>query len=117
MIMKTKCYSVRLQSLTSISDKCYRATAFDGSTALIPKSQVFGPDFDVHKSEAYWISAWILEQKEIQYSSKKEGWFNPNTHKVEPSVHVIIEKHVPKRIEPVTTTVNDSLTRHPKSKN
>ena len=27
--MKTKCYSVRLDSLIQISDKCYLATAFD----------------------------------------------------------------------------------------
>lgn len=42
--MKTKCYSVRLASLVSISDKAYKATAFDGSTAIIPKSQEFGQD-------------------------------------------------------------------------
>ncbi|MDR1883737.1 MAG: hypothetical protein LBR26_13275 [Prevotella sp.] len=72
---KTKCYSVRLESLFSISEKAYKATAFDGSTAVIPKSQVFGQDFDVQKSDAYWISAWILEQKELQYSNKKVRWF------------------------------------------
>lgn len=52
-----KCYSVRLESLTRISDKCYKAKAFDGSEALIPESQVFGQDFEVVKSDAYWISA------------------------------------------------------------
>lgn len=70
----TKCYSVRLDSLVSISDKCYLAKAFDGSESLIPKSQVFGQDYGVSKSEAYWISAWILQKKEIQYSIKK--WTN-----------------------------------------
>lgn len=72
---KTKCYSVRLESLTSISEKAYKAVAFDGSSAILPKSQVFGPDYEVQKSDAYWISAWILEQKDIQYSSKKVRWF------------------------------------------
>lgn len=72
---KTKCYSVRLESLSSISEKAYKATAFDGSTAIIPKSQVFGQDFEVQKSDAYWISSWILEQKELQYSDKKVRWF------------------------------------------
>jgi spore coat polysaccharide biosynthesis predicted glycosyltransferase SpsG len=33
------CYSVRLSSLTAISDKCYLATAFD-SEALIQKSVI-----------------------------------------------------------------------------
>ena len=70
----TKCYSVRLESLVSISDKCYLATAFDGSEALIPKSQCYGQDYDVFKSEAYWITEWILSKKEIQYSNKK--WTN-----------------------------------------
>ncbi len=73
--MKTKVISVRLQSLVSISDKAYKATAFDGSEAIIPKSQVFGQDWDVQKSDAYWISSWILEQKDLQYSDKKVAWF------------------------------------------
>ncbi|MCK9415402.1 hypothetical protein M0Q97_01940 [Candidatus Dojkabacteria bacterium] len=33
--MKTKCHSVRLASLVSISDKAYKAVAFDGSEAIM----------------------------------------------------------------------------------
>ena len=95
--MRTKCYSVRLQSLSRISAKAYKATAFDGSKDIIPASQVFGQDDDVKKSEAYWISAWILEKKSIQYSTKKEAWFDENGEML-PSYHV--EKHTPKRVEP-----------------
>lgn len=73
MSKKTLCYSVRLESLTSISDKAYKATCFNGQEDILPKSTVFGFDFDVAKSEAYWIAAWILEQKDIQYSQKKKG--------------------------------------------
>ena len=69
--MKTKCYSVRLESLVRISDKAYKATCFDGSSDIIPASLVFGADLDVQKSDAYWISAWILERKSLQYSAKK----------------------------------------------
>lgn len=98
--MKTKCYSVRLESLVSISDKAYKATAFDGSTAILPKSQVFGTDYDVQKSEAYWIAAWILEKKELQYSDKKIGWFNHDTRRIEPNITTIVEHHVPERKEP-----------------
>lgn len=111
---KIKVYSVRLQSLTAISDKCYKAVAFDGSSDFIPKSQVYGQDYEVHKSDAYWISAWILGQKNIQYSTKKEGWYNPSTNKIEHSVHVIIEKHVPEKIEPILTKADDRLTRKSK---
>jgi len=101
--MKTKCYSVRLESLVSISDLAYKARAFDGSEAIIPKSQVFGTDYDVQKSEAYWITAWILEKKDIQYSTKKEAWFDENGN-MQPSYHV--EHHKPERkqvinIEPI----------------
>jgi len=74
--MKTLCCSVRLDSLISISDKAYKARAFDGSEAIIPKSQFFGRDYEVLKSDAYWISAWILERKDLQYSGKKVAWFD-----------------------------------------
>ena len=84
--MKTKCCSVRLQSLVSISDKAYKATAFDGSEAVLPKSQVFGPDYEISKSDAYWIASWILEKKELQYSGKKIGWFNPDNGRIEPNM-------------------------------
>ena len=74
--MKTLCYSVRLQCLTQISEKAYKATCFDGTTDIIPASQVFGQDYDVMKSDAYWISAWILSKKNLQYSNKKQAWFD-----------------------------------------
>ncbi|MFN3802467.1 hypothetical protein [Belliella pelovolcani] len=76
--MKTKCYSVRLESMTPISPKCFKARAFDGSEALIPASQVFGQDWDVMKSEAWWISAWWLEKDDVslQHSSKKLKWIS-----------------------------------------
>ena len=107
--MKTKCYSVRLQSLVSISDRAYKATAFDGSSAILPKSQVFGQDYEVMKSDAFWIASWILEQKGLQYSRKKVGWHNPATNRVEPNYDVIVEKHVPGRIEPNKKDPNENL--------
>lgn len=92
--MKTRCYSVRLESLTKISPKCYKAVAFDGSEALIPASQYFGQDYSVTKSEAHWISAWILSKKDLQYSSKKEAWFDENGN-MQPTYHV--EHHIPEK--------------------
>lgn len=61
--------------MAPISPKCYKAIAFNGSEALIPTSQYFGEDYEVSKCEAHWISAWILERKELQYSRKKVKWF------------------------------------------
>ena len=107
--MKSLCYSVRLSSLTAISDKCYKATAFDGSEALIPKSQVFGQDYSVSKSEAYWISAWILEQKSLQYSRKKEATFDSVTRKEVPVW--IVEKHEPTKIDPLENNTIAALKR------
>lgn len=106
--MKTKCYSVRLSELIRISEKAYKATAFDGSSAIIPASQVFGVDFDVQKSDAYWISAWILEQKSIQYSCKKTAWFDENK-KMLPKY--TIEKHTPESRQAVDNNIISELTK------
>lgn len=95
--MRTKCYSVRLLSLVSISDRAYKATSFDGKCDIIPKSQVFGQDYDVMKSEAYWIAAWIMEKKSIQYSRNKEAWFDSETGDMLPTITV--KKHTPERID------------------
>lgn len=107
--MKTKCYSVRLQSLVSISDKAYKAVCFDGSEDILPKSQVFGQDYEVQKSEAYWIAAWILEKKNLQYSSKKEAWFDSETGRMLPTYH--IEKHVPNIVENINVKPIKELIR------
>lgn len=95
--MKTLCYSVRLESLESLSPKAFKATAFDGSSDIIPASQVFGRDYEVQKSDAYWISAWILEKKSIQYSSKKQAWFDENGKQLPTYT---IERHQPERVNP-----------------
>ena len=58
--MKVLCYSVRLSSLTSISEKAYKAVAFDGSEAIIPKSQVLGQDSELTKSGMG--DDWIMKQ-------------------------------------------------------
>lgn len=107
--MRSLCYSVRLSSLTAISDKCYKAVAFDGSEALIPNSQIFGQDYSVQKSEAHWISAWILEKKELQYSGKKQAWFDSVTRKEVPTWTV--EKHEPTKIDPLENNTIKELKR------
>lgn len=75
---KIKCYSVRLAELKPISAKAHKAVAFDGSEAIIPSSMIFGNDYEVQKSEAVWIAAFILEKEDcnLQFSNKKVKWFN-----------------------------------------
>ncbi|MEI7675744.1 MAG: hypothetical protein WCJ03_03100, partial [Bacteroidales bacterium] len=104
------CYSVRLASLVGISAKAYKATAFDGSSAIIPKSQVKGTDYDVQKSEAYWIAAWFLEKEDVhlQCSYKKEAWFDENGNML-PTYH--IEKHTPEKKNPLQSNQIDELAR------
>jgi len=106
--MKTLCYSVRLESLVRISDKAFKATAFDGSSDIIPASQVFGRDYDVQKSDAWWISAWILCKKSIQYSSKKQAWFDDEGRQL-PTI--TIERHTPEKKEAVTSNEINDLKR------
>lgn len=106
--MRTKCISVRLQSMVCITDKAYKATAFDGSEAIIPSSQVFGQDYDVQKSEAWWISEWILRKKDLQYSGKKVAWFDENV-KMLPTYTT--ENHHPKAMEAKDNNEIDELKR------
>lgn len=95
---KIRCFSVRLEGLTSISEKAYKATSFDGTEDILPKSCVFGRDYDVQKSDAYWVASWILPKKKIQYSTKKEAWFDEKGKRVPEYSSV---RHKPNRINPV----------------
>lgn len=103
--MKTKCYSVKLKDLISISEKAYKAIAYDGSEAILPKSQVIRPDGE----DAWWISCWIIDQKSIQYSKKKVAWVDTTTMQVQPVV--IVETHVPKAITTTDIEPNADLIR------
>lgn len=107
--MKIKVVSVKLKSLEKISEKAYLAKAFDGSSGIIPISQVFGFDNDIQKSEAYWISEWILLQKNIQYSNKKISYFDTDSKKFVPQI--IIEKHTPEHKDPININPDESLIR------
>jgi len=105
---RTLCYSVRLESLVRISEKAYKATAFDGSSDIIPASQVFGRDYEVMKSDAYWISAWILGKKSIQYSGKKQAWFDENGHQLPTYT---IERNTPEKREAKESNIINDLKR------
>lgn len=104
--MKSLCVSVRVESFHKISDKAYLLRSFDGREAVIPASQYYGEDFDVSKSRAVWISEWILQKKDIQWSSKKTAYFDSETRKQLPSFE--IKKHVAVDMAPVENNkIND----------
>lgn len=108
---KIKVVSVRLKTLTEISPKCYKATDWQGNSTLIPKSQVFGQDYDVQKSDAYWISEWFARKEDfdLMISLKKIGWYNPNSVNIEPNYEIIIEHHTPEKIDPVENNTIQKL--------
>lgn len=106
--MRTLCYSVRLESLVSISPKAYKATSFDGTSDIIPVSQVFGRDREVTKSEAWWISAWIIGKKRIQCSGNKQAWFDENGHMMPTYT---IERHTPEKRETKDNNIINDLKR------
>lgn len=105
--MKVKCCSVRLESLVAISDKAYKATCFDGREDIVPASQVYGRDLEVQKSDAWWISEWILEKKNLQYSDKKTAWFDSDSRHKLPSF--IVKKHFANKKTPVESNEISSL--------
>lgn len=107
--MRVKCYSVRLKSLVRISDKAFNATCFDGTSDVIPASQVFSPDLDVYNSDAWWISEWILERKELQYSRKKMSWFDSESRQQLPTI--MVERHQPEKRKAVACNSINELKR------
>ncbi|MFA6677779.1 MAG: hypothetical protein WCS34_09385 [Bacteroidales bacterium] len=92
---KILCYSVRLKTLTEISPKASKAIGYDGSSAIIPNSQIFGRNNNVNKSQAYWISAWILDKKELTYSHKVKAYFNSNGKRLP---NITITEYSPKKV-------------------
>lgn len=104
-----KCYLVKLQEFNQISPKCYKAVDFSGNEELIPASQVCGILQGKAGADVY-ISAWILERKNLVYSEKNPVYIEPGEMPNEDVV--IVVKHHPKKLEPETGVKADaSLTR------
>lgn len=100
--------SVRLESLVSISERAYKARSYDGSEDVLPKSCIFGKDYEVTKSDAYWIASWILPKKKIQYSTKKGAWFDEKGKKI-PEYSCV--RHKPNQVEPISNNSVKDLER------
>lgn len=102
---QTLCTSVRIESIRSISEKAVVITAFDGSSDIFPKSVIFGYDNEVQKCDAVWIASWILQNKKLQYSGKKQAWFDDSGR----MVGTVFTKHVPTKINPLDNNEIPSL--------
>lgn len=92
-----KCYLVKLKDLHEITPKCYKAVDFSGHEDLIPASQVYGVMQGKAGIEAY-ISAWILERKNLTYSDKNAVFIDHGEMPDEDIVVVI--KHTPPKLSP-----------------
>lgn len=100
-----KCYLVKLAEFVQISDKCYKAVDYAGNEALIPASQFCG----YSGSNGVYLTAWILERKNLQYSQKHpvdilDGGVNDDV--------VVVRKHTPEPLEAETgVSPDESLIR------
>lgn len=92
-----KCYLVKLQCFEPITPKCYKAVDFSGNEALIPASQVCGIMQGKAGANVY-ISAWILERKNLVYSDKNPVYVEPGEAPYE-NVEIVIRHH-PKKLTP-----------------
>lgn len=100
---------MRLKNLTQISTKCWKAEDWQGATYLIPDSQYYGRDYEVQKSDAYWISSWIIDKEDckLMVSTKKEAWFDKETGKMLPTY--IVEKYIPEKKEKLKSNTIERL--------
>lgn len=101
-----RCYLVKVKELISISDKAYKAVGHDGSTAILPKSQVIMPG---NCENEWWVSCWIMDEKELQHSKKIIAWANAGTYTVKYEVQH--EHHIPKPLAPLNTQADAKLIR------
>ncbi|PKA97361.1 hypothetical protein B0O79_1016 [Flavobacteriaceae bacterium MAR_2009_75] len=70
-----KAYCLEYLSLSSISARAYKITDRLGSILIVPKSQVL----EISPNNTCYISAWLLDQKNITPQSESVKYFNENT--------------------------------------
>lgn len=66
-VKKTIYYRVKFKQLFEISEKAVRVDCFDGSSDILPKSQIVFEPFE----DAILVPVWLAEQKNIQFAHKK----------------------------------------------
>ena len=109
MAKQIKCILVKLSEIADISPLAIKVKDFNGNTAIIPKSQVFGYE-EGNGYEACWVSEWIVKQKHITFSHKHEAWFNTGTRKLS-SQQKTVTHYKPAAIAPVESNLIESLKR------
>lgn len=101
---KTKCFLVRTAEFRPISDKAAVVRTFDGATCTVPLSQYC---IEPTEENGVWIAAWLLERSPLQYSTKRIGWYNEATGRVQEQRGAI--RHVPGHIDPISPDTSKFL--------
>lgn len=106
----TKCFSVAVKDCQRISANCFRVVTYDGSEALVPVSQVYGTD--PLKPGNMLLTSWILERKNLQYSSKTPIWVDEHSGNVvkRGQLHSTVH-HKPPVLQPVKIEADADLIR------
>tara|TARA_Y100001972_G_C7657837_1_gene331417 strand:+ start:2722 stop:2934 length:213 start_codon:yes stop_codon:yes gene_type:complete len=58
---------VRFRELKNISEKAIAIKCYDGSEAVLPKSQIHIHPF---KDDVIFVPRWLIDQKQIQFKEK-----------------------------------------------
>lgn len=101
---KTKTYQVKIKSITPCGG-AFLIEDYNGNNDYFPKSTVF----ESNNENMVYISAWILEKKEITYSYNKIFWYDRVTNTAMP--HICITKYTPNKVQfdPNEVRVDESL--------
>lgn len=105
--MKRKYISVELKSFTRISGKAFKAVFSNDAEYIIPASQIFAQNKEVTEKEEWFISEWILRQKQIPYKGMKAVWLHDCDRNMKEIR--IVKKHIPEKIKPVKNNEIPSL--------
>ena len=103
----TKCFCIKAKSIVDISAKCLKVSDYNGNEELIPKSQVYGFS-DGGNTQSIWIAAWLVEKRSLNYSTKKEGWFDASGNNYcSVTEKIIPEEVMPSEVEEITELLRD----------
>lgn len=96
--------SVKVKEAKRITEKAWLLQTWDGREDIVPASQIEGWDTE----NALWVSEWILEKKDLQWSSKRKAFKTKDGRMV---LADCIRKHTPEKITNFGSNEIDELKR------
>ena len=83
--------SVKVKEAKKVTEKAWLLRMWDGREDIVPASQIEGWDGE----NSLWVSEWILEKKNLQWSSKRKAFKSKDGRMV---LADSIRKHTPERV-------------------